>query len=733
MQSVIIEVNKVFRRTLEDGKVVKERVIWVDEGNSIAFMFNLGADKGFPVLKKISELKDEIRNGLLVKDIDPYNIIIDENILTAKEINIRDKSFEIIQSLVSNEPDIYYAKKRGPLVIAEMKKHETAAKYVYMYLRRYWQRGKHKNALLPNYENCGGRGKVKKAGEKKRGRPRKFLSILGEGKNIMSEDLVKFEKALSIYHFKRNGLELADTYDMLLKEHYFCDIRYDENGVKKTILKGTNEIPSFEQFRYWYYKNYDCENAIRSREGDRHFNLLHRPILGNSTLEAFGPGFKYQMDSTVGDIYLVSRFNRSWIVGRPIIYAIIDVFSRMIVGLHISLRGPSWDEASIAIANAILDKKTYCSKYKIDIRDEEWPAQGTMSVLFGDRGELAGTMIESAVNALNFRIENAPPYRADWKGIVERYFRTINEKIEPFMPGSIKPDFATRGGRDYRLDAKLDIYQFTRLMIKCVLKYNNFHYMRYYPLSEKMIAEDVDPIPCELWKWGLEEFGRPSTRDDDYVKLSLMPRAIAEITEHGIRFKRKLLYSCDKAVREGWFVRKNPKAPKKVNISYDPENLDRIYVWNIGDTSYEFCSLLPHQKAYFDRNIYEIENYMANQDLKRSLRQERERQADADLNAEILHDVGKATEMTDCAQPEKQSNRSRIKNIKENRKQEAAIIREENKFVLNSQMNKPKVSSATNGKVIPISSAILNDSLEFPSDIDFLARRQKEKQDENNK
>lgn len=733
MENLVIEINSTFRHILNDGAIVKERVVWVDEGNIIAFVFNLESKGEFPVLKNVSEMREEILNGLLIKEKDPYAQFIDENILTEKEISIRNKAYEIIQSLIACEPDIYYQNKRGPLVKSVMKKFGISSKNtVYKYLRRYWQRGKSKNALLPNYENCGGEGKVKKAGEKKRGRPRKFLSILGEGKNIISEDLVKFEKALSIYHFKRNGLELADTYDMLLKEHYFCDIRYDENGVKKTILKGTNEIPSFEQFKYWYYKNYDCENAIRSRESDRHFSLLHRPILGNSTLEAFGPGFKYQMDSTVGDIYLVSRFNRSWIVGRPIIYVIIDVFSRMIVGLHISLQGPSWDEASIAIANAILDKKTYCSKYKIDIRDEEWLSHGIMSVLFGDRGELAGTMIESAVNALNFRIENAPPYRADWKGIVERYFRTINEKVEPFMPGSIKPDFATRGGRDYRLDAKLDIYQFTRLIIKCVLKYNNFHYMRYYPLSEKMVAEDVDPIPCELWKWGLEEFGRPSTRDDDYVKLSLMPRAMAEVTEHGIRFKRKLLYSCERAIRENWFVRGNPKAPKKINISYDPSNLDQIYIWEIGESSYEICSLLPIQKTFFDRNIYEIENYMANQDLKRSLRQERERQADDDLNAEIIHDVDKATKMTDCALPDKQSNRSRIKNIKDNRKQEAGIVREDNKFVLNNQLNK-KNSSATNGKVVPISSSILNDSLEFPSDIDFLARRQKEKQDENNK
>jgi len=30
------------------------------------------------------------------------------------------------------------------------------------------------------------------------------------------------------------------------------------------------------------------------------------------------------------------------IIGRPVIYAVIDTFSRLIVGLNVSLEGPSW-------------------------------------------------------------------------------------------------------------------------------------------------------------------------------------------------------------------------------------------------------------------------------------------------------------------------------------------------------------------------------------------------------
>ena len=46
-------------------------------------------------------------------------------------------------------------------------------------------------------------------------------------------------------------------------------------------------------------------------------------------------GALYQIDATIADVYLVSRLNRLHVIGRPTIVVIIDVFSRMIVGVCI--------------------------------------------------------------------------------------------------------------------------------------------------------------------------------------------------------------------------------------------------------------------------------------------------------------------------------------------------------------------------------------------------------------
>ena len=75
----------------------------------------------------------------------------------------------------------------------------------------------------------------------------------------------------------------------------------------------------------------------------------------------------------IADIYLVSRMNRHKIIGRPVLYIVIDVFSRMITGIYIGLEGPSWVGAMMALANTASEKQAFCKKFGHSIEPEEWP------------------------------------------------------------------------------------------------------------------------------------------------------------------------------------------------------------------------------------------------------------------------------------------------------------------------------------------------------------------------
>ncbi|UUZ47932.1 hypothetical protein LP420_33510 [Massilia sp. B-10] len=108
--------------------------------------------------------------------IDPYLVQADPDDLPASHLQLQARAWEIVSTLVTQEPAIYQP-RRGGMVLRHAQLHGVSYPSVYRYLRRYWERGQNANALLPDYKNSGGRGKTRSVNPAvKRGRPRK-----GEG------------------------------------------------------------------------------------------------------------------------------------------------------------------------------------------------------------------------------------------------------------------------------------------------------------------------------------------------------------------------------------------------------------------------------------------------------------------------------------------------------------------------------------------------------------------------
>ncbi|HBC92365.1 MAG TPA: hypothetical protein DCZ10_05550 [Pelotomaculum sp.] len=108
------------------------------------------------------------------------------------------------------------------------------------------------------------------------------------------------------------------------------------------------------------------------------------------------------------------------------------------------------------------------------------------------------------MDSLNIAVANTPPYRADWKGIVEQSFRLANLKAIHWLPGAIKERFRERGERDHRLDATLDLHQFTKIVALTAINHNLHHRIEWYLRDEFMIQEHVEQIPIDLWRWGIK-------------------------------------------------------------------------------------------------------------------------------------------------------------------------------------------------------------------------------------
>jgi hypothetical protein len=90
--------------------------------------------------------------------------------------------------------------------------------------------------------------------------------------------------------------------------------------------------PTIRQFRYFYDREYKKPQRLEARTHPGVYKKDVRPLTSTATASVLGPGSRYEIDATIADIYLVDDEDRSKIIGRPTIYIVIDVFSRMISG-----------------------------------------------------------------------------------------------------------------------------------------------------------------------------------------------------------------------------------------------------------------------------------------------------------------------------------------------------------------------------------------------------------------
>lgn len=293
---------------------------------------------------------------------------------------------------------------------------------------------------------------------------------------------------------------------------------------------------------------------------------------------------------------------------------------------------------------------------------------------------MEGKSVETLINALNIRVDNAPPYRADMKGIIEQHFRTINTETTVFLPGYVKPDELERGGHDYRLDAKLDLFQFTKIMIQCALSHNN-KYMDGYERTEDMISEEVPPIPLRLWEWGaVRRPGCLRSIAEKTLKLCLMPTGTALVTGKGIQFQG-VTYLSEKAIRERWFENARAKGSFRVQVSYDPRNMDNVYIWQSGEEEFEACFLPDWEEKYRGKSLDEIRFLQAEEKLLKGKHLSAQMQRRVDLNAEIEKIVREAEEMS-AQTSVSESKSARVENIRNNRLAEKKMNRRTEAFAL---------------------------------------------------
>jgi hypothetical protein len=686
----MIIVKNMLLKWLDDPEnPMVERVLYVNSSSDEIVVIDVDDHKALPELRSLEVVNQGIEACVLIplKASARAPRVFSESELETDRYKIykekRDKAYSVIAPLVEggNAIRMFNRRERAHLIAERAAAIGMSAATIYCYMRRWWQWGQSLNTLLPHYLNAGRRldGKPKKIGKYKRGRP-SLITLNDEqkrptGVNVDTKWLEIIKAGGEKFYEHRKQPSFSKAYRKILR--FFCPKATIQVGSKEIIIlpdPNKNEVFTLEQFKYHYlqHQSKHPEQAVTKRKGERDFNLNYRALVGNAKTQYSHPGALYQIDATIADVYLVSSFNSTDIIGRPVIYAIIDSFSRMIVGLCVRLEGEGWLGVKLALENVVAEKIAFCERYGISITNELWPACYMPEEITGDRGPLKSKHADNIPKALNVTVSNCGPGRADWKGIIEQLFRLMNIRVIHDLPGAVDPNYK-RGDIDYRLTSALTIHDITELMISTAIHHNTKNRMNWYPMDKDMIADGVEPFPVELYWWGVKNrAGSLNDTDFETVRVNLLPEREASVTEFGIQAgAHDQFYTCDLFEKSWRFLARN-KGRWTIRVAFDPRMTDTIYYRPGNGSPSITCYLKDPDSPYKGKDWQEVNELIKQRKLAESHYRPIRAQADSELDAdaERVAERGRKRKLNNSANSPKLSKQAKLSNIAGNRQME---------------------------------------------------------------
>jgi putative transposase len=585
------------------------RIINILDDAACLILFPLidGGGLSRPLAVRLDRFELEIRNKKILKGEFklPSHLFVCEEEIDKSHIIKRDNNFSLIEDITKNSDFLfdYATKKRIPILARYAEEKGTYSKNIVRLLNLYWRLGQDKNALLPAYQNSGGSGKQRNGKDTPLGAPKTSRTLaIKRTKTFILKNIDKdnIRKTIKKHYLKPHGKDLKETHKELLRTYYA-----DEVKIAKALGRSPY-VPSYKQVTSWNKKLFSPEEIIKKRTTERDYLLNKRGLLGGARDKWTVPGSCFEIDATVADVHLVSSFGKQYSLGRPTIYTVVDRASAMIVGLNISVYHASWRAARQALANAFLPKSSYCNEFDINIHDSDWPSTHIPLRLMCDNGEMIGLQPQKLVVPLT-ELQLSPPYRPDFKAMVERRFGLLNKELIHELLGTTRGGKVIRGDKDPRKDAIYTLKEFSSLLIEAVLELNRTKYDSLAMVSPSLIKQNLSPTPNNFWKIHLSEHKHAlQLADPDEVISRLYPPEKVSMTRAGIEYN-KMYYSCDRVIENNLASIARTHGRWQLDARINENTTNYIYVKFDKNEGFIKCYLLPKSKMFKDLPMYESE------------------------------------------------------------------------------------------------------------------------------
>lgn len=387
---------------------------------------------------------------------------------------------------------------------------------------RVLRAGRHLYGLCNDFNKRGCAGKKQNPGTKKRGRKPK---VGGIASNVPAHIFRgRIEDAVIDRVIGRKE-SIPGAYRKMLAES-FSDKITEPNGKVRVEILPESECPTLRQFRSI------AQDLMRKGVRKTRINPV-KAKHGTAKDGVLGPGYRYEIDATGGQLELVSEFNLEQSIGPANAYGLIDVWSTACVGGAMGVFNASYQAAQMALFNTFTSKKDLCERWGIDIEEEVWPCHHVPKFITSDRGELVSDASEALPSEFNTIMQVAPPYTPEAKGTIEGWFHGLKSGDIRKLVGFGKK--MERMQRDPKMDAALTRYDAMKAFLLLAIKYN----LQAAParaIPPEMLQQGYERISrITLWQWGMRNL-IPCARIEDpgFIFTSLLRKSDASIRENGL-------------------------------------------------------------------------------------------------------------------------------------------------------------------------------------------------------
>lgn len=438
-------------------------------------------------------------------------------------------------------------------------------------IRRFLQSGLDMAAIVDGRSLRSGKRNPYKY-SKKTGHP--TMNALGKGVPLTDEIRTYFDEAIKDFLIGRAKTK-KDAYMTMIEKH-FINEEETPTGIRVSVLPD-NLRPTLKQFLNYTRVRVPQEEIDKAKTSAREQRNNKRLLLSDNLQGVMGPGDLWEVDECEIDLSLVSVENPSVTVGRPIVYVMIDVYTRMIVAYSVAFDNNSVLGITNCFLNLLDDKQELCNRFGIQIGANEWPSKILPLRLRSDYGaEYISHAMDTICCKLGVAQELVSPATGSLKGQVEQVFHQIHAAQNSLLEG--KGLIEKRHDSNHHQEAALNIQEFEAVLLTYIVGHNR-KYMEKYPLTKDMRQQNVEPRPIDLWKYGVSLNGSPRPITNEVMfRHSLLLPVKASVGRAGITFKGLFYINLqDEALLRDMYLASTHGKKKLESACIDPRNISHLY------------------------------------------------------------------------------------------------------------------------------------------------------------